>query len=79
MFSLVELKTMGLDTLGISQLRTILYFLLMFGIPMVPYFFLYHSLREVETTQPAPQREGFRFRKLMDWMHIHRHPQPLHH
>lgn len=80
MFALVELKTAALDIgiPGMSPLGAALAFLLMFGLPMIPYAIFYRSLREKRSTTPeaADHRP---FEKFMGWMHMHHHPQLLHH
>jgi hypothetical protein len=71
---------MGLDTVGFSQLRTALYFLIMFGIPIVPYLILYHTLPDEKSTwrsSPLPYKVSFS--KMFGWMHLHHHPQWVHH
>ena len=64
MFSIVELKTALLDSgiPGISPLHMMLLFLLIAAAPMIPYFFLYRSLRDEEGTAP----KGSRLRIPMD-------------
>jgi hypothetical protein len=73
-FSIVELKTATLDygTPGISQMVLLLLFLLMIGVSMIPYLFLYVSLGE---KKPAVKRES----RFTEWLHAHRHPHLLHH
>jgi hypothetical protein len=80
MFSLIQVNTATLDKgiPGITPLDTALLFLLLFAVPMFPYFLFYLSLREKKAPEPAgvPHRP---FAKLTGWMHMHRHPQLLHH
>lgn len=80
MFSLVDLQTATLDKgiPGISPIDTALLFLLMFGVSMFPYALFYWSLREKKAPEAAGAAHG-PFAKLTAWMHMHRHPQPLHH
>jgi hypothetical protein len=80
MFSFVELKTAILDhgIPGITPLDTALLFLLLFGVPMFPYFLFYLSLREKKAPEAAAAHHR-PFARLADWMHMHRHPQPVHH
>ena len=81
MFSLVALKTAILDQgiPGMSPLDTALAFLLMFGIPMIPYAILYLSLRQRPNAAEAAGAAHGPFAKMTAWMHAHRHPQLLHH
>lgn len=76
MFSIVQLKTASLDAgiPGFSGSGTLLIFLMMFAITMIPYAFLYYSLRD---KSKAPKVHGFE--KMFGWLHLHRHPQLLHH
>lgn len=63
-------------TLGISQADAVLLFILILGLPMVPYIFQYRALRERkagEKTSPGL------FHRALEWMHVHRHPELLHH
>jgi hypothetical protein len=48
-------------------------FLLAFAVPMIPYLFLYLSLRDKKT---RTVRAGS---TLFAWMHPHRHPELLRH
>ena len=72
--SIAELKTATLDSgiPGISPVLVLLLFALMLAISMIPYFFLYRSLRDKEF-QSKPVR------KMFEWTHGHRHPHLLHH
>ncbi len=81
MFSIVELKTMTLDKgiPGVSPTVTLL-FALMFAISMIPYALLYVSLRDRKGAEAArvSQAPGFA-RRIVAWVHVHRHPELLHH
>ena len=85
MFSIVELKTATLDygTPGISQTLLVLLFLMMLGISMIPYLFLFLSLRENQSRASLLVKASHvtekPFNKVIAWMHAHRHPQLLHH
>ena len=86
MFSIVELKTATLDygIPGVSPARMLLIFVMMLSISMIPYLFLYLSLREEQgkasVSFRAPSEVTAKpFGKLIAWMHAHRHPQLLHH
>jgi hypothetical protein len=77
-FSIVELKTTALDSgiTGVSPTHMLLLFLMMLAISMIPYLFLYVSLRDKQgrastTTKP--------FERMIGWLHVHRHPELLHH
>jgi hypothetical protein len=71
MFSLVELKAATLDygIPGISQTPLLLIFLMMLGISMIPYFFLYLSLGD-KKSEASTKHAG----KFATWLHAHRHP-----
>ena len=77
MFLLVELKTATLDygIPGVSALRMVLTFWMMLAISMIPYLFLYLSLREKPTLKAAATQPE---RGLAAWLHLHR-PHLLHH
>ena len=88
MFAIVALKTATLDygIAGISPLHMLLLMLMMMAIPMIPYAFLYRSLRDkeaglrsVSSAAPQPGFWSAGMRKMSTWVHVHRHPQPLHH
>ncbi len=81
MFSIVELKTALLDSgiPGISPLHMMLLFLLIAAAPMIPYFFLYRSLRDEEGTAPKGVKTSHPHGFTTRWLHWHHHPQPLHH
>jgi hypothetical protein len=74
-FAILELKTATLDygIAGFSEASMLAIFLLAFAVPMIPYLFLYLSLRDKKN---QTVRAGS---KLFAWMHPHRHPQLLHH
>ena len=76
MFSIVELKATALDhgIPGVSPAHMLLLVLLMFSVPMIPYLFLYLSLRD-QPGRPAMSPFG----KMIAWVHTHRHPELLHH
>ncbi len=80
MFSIVELKTALLDSgiPGISPLHMMLLFLLLAAAPMIPYFFLYRSLRDEEGTAPKAAKTSHFHGFTARWLHWHHHPQPLH-
>jgi hypothetical protein len=84
-FSIVELKTTALEygIPGISQTLLPLLFGMMLAISMIPYLFLYLSLRDKRAGAPASSRlhefAAKPFRQLTAWVHAHRHPQLLHH
>ena len=73
--SIAELKTATLDAgiPGISPVLVLLLFALMLAISMIPYFFLYRSLRDKAIPASKPVR------KMFEWTHGHRHPHLLHH
>lgn len=79
MFSIVELKTAILDygTPGVSQALLLLLFLMMLAIPMIPYAFLYHAARDKHAGAAAIK--PFPIRRMFAWVHLHRHPELLHH
>jgi hypothetical protein len=80
-FSIVELKTALLDygIPGISPLHMMLLFLLLAGAPMIPYFFLYRSLRDKEARAPRAEKTSHLHGFTTRWLHLHHHAQPLHH
>lgn len=80
MLTIVELKTTALDVgiPGISQAQMVLIFGMMIAISMIPYFFLYLSLREKPAAAPARKHSPF-VEKIAAWVHAHRHPELLHH
>lgn len=77
MFLLVELKTATLDygIPGVSAMRMLLMFWMMLAISMIPYLFLYLSLRERRAME---QRASMRVRGFAAWLDVHR-PHLLHH
>ena len=79
MLALVELKTATLDygITGVSATQMLLIFGMMLAISMIPYFFLFLSLREKHAGAPARKHAGF-VEKFAAWFHVHRHPV-LHH
>ena len=82
MFSIVELKTATLDSgiPGISSTHMLLLYLMMFSVSMIPYLFLYLSLRDKSGKAPLSSEASTKpFRKMNAWMHAHRHPELLHH
>jgi len=74
-FAILELKTATLDygIAGFSEATMLAIFLLALAIPMIPYLFLYLSLREKQSRTVGAGS------KLFAWLHPHRHPQLLHH
>ena len=86
MLSSVELKTAVLDygIPGVSPAHMLLLFLMMLSISMIPYLFLFLSLRQEKVRASTSLRAspGFTakpFRKMIAWVHAHRHPQLLQH
>jgi hypothetical protein len=77
MFAILQLHSAVLDhgVSGISPLDLLLLFLMMYGITMVPYFFLYLSLRD---RRKEAEPRWMHFGKLGAWMHVHWHPHLLH-
>jgi len=73
-FLLVELKTATLDygIPGVSAIKMVLIFWMMLAISMIPYLFLYVSLREKRRVE-RPAANPF-----ASWLHLHR-PHLLHH
>jgi hypothetical protein len=76
--SIIELNTRTLDSgiPGVSPTHMLLLFLMMYAVAMIPFAFLYLSLRDkkvrvIESTKP--------FSKMVAWVHAHRHPALLHH
>jgi hypothetical protein len=81
-FSIIELKTTTLDygIPGISQAHMLLLFLMMISVSMIPYLLLYLSLRDKSGKVPVSSEASTKpFRKMIAWMHAHRHPALLHH
>lgn len=83
MFAILQPETLRLDygIVGFSAERMLLIFLLILAVPMIPYLFLYISLRKEEakeslTAAPAPPKPQ---RKFAAWLHGHKHPELLHH
>jgi len=76
MFALVELRTATLDygIPGVSATHMVLLFWMMIAISMIPYLFLYLSLRE----KPKVERPAAHARGLAAWLHLDR-PHLLHH
>lgn len=86
MFSIVELKTAALDygIPGVSPAHMLLLFLVAYAIPMIPYLFLYLSLRDGKrgaSLKASPVLESTEkpFGKITTLLHAHRHSEPLHH
>lgn len=85
MFSIVELKTTTLDIgiPGVSPIQMLLFFAMMLAISMIPYLFLFVSLRNnKDSMSPGPSPilafTAEHLRRLGAWIHVHRHPV-LHH
>jgi hypothetical protein len=87
-FSIVELKATALDygIPGVSPTHLLLFFLMTLAIPMIPYLFLFLSLREEKVrtalspgASPILEFTAKPFRKMSAWVHAHRHPELLHH
>jgi len=78
-FSIVELKTMPLDSgiPGISAAHMLLLFLMALAVTMVPYAFLYASL--LEEKAKAREHVASPFGRMIAWMHAHRHPVVVQH
>lgn len=88
MFSIVELKTAALDygIPGISPTQMLLIFLMMLSLSMIPYLFLYLSLRDEQGTASKSLRASHilafttrPFRRMTAWVHAHHLPPVLHH
>ena len=86
MFSIVTLTSSGLDagTPGLSELQTIVLLLMILGIPMIPYLILHRIWRGQETAAwrrhwPVLELMEHPFHRIAEWIHLHRHPQLLHH
>ena len=85
MFSIVELRATALDygIPGASPAHMLLLVLLMFSVPMIPYLFLYLSLRDQPSgpsiSSPILEFITKPFRKMIAWVHTHRHPELVHH
>ncbi|HEX5227703.1 MAG TPA: hypothetical protein VFW44_08325 [Bryobacteraceae bacterium] len=76
---IVELKTTALD-IGIpnvSQAEMLLIFGMAITMSMIPYFFLYRSLREKPAGAPVRKHSAL-VERLAALFHAHRHPV-LHH
>jgi hypothetical protein len=71
----VELKTAVLDygIPGISQMHMQLLFLMMFVVPLIPFLFLFLSLRDEPGAPVKPLRAE------PTWVHAHGNPALLHH
>jgi hypothetical protein len=86
MFSIIELKATALDygIPGISPTHLLLFFLLMFSVPMIPYLFLFISLRGKQARASMSLRVSREsttkpWGRMIAWVHAHRHPELLHH
>ena len=88
MFSIVELKATALEygIPGVSPTHMLLLFLMMLSISMIPYLFLLRSLRDEEgrastslRASPILEFTTKPLRKMIAWVHAHRHPELLHH
>ena len=80
MFSIVELKATALDigVPGISPTLMLLLFVMMLSISMIPYLFLFLSLRDKQSRAARPSTVK-PFSKMTAWVQAHRHPELLHH
>ena len=81
MLLIAELKTAPLDSgiPGISPMHMLLLLGLILAIPMIPYAFLYASLRETEGRARGSIKVVRKpFTKVIAWFQ-HRHPELLHH
>jgi hypothetical protein len=82
---IVELKATPLDQgiPNVSPTHMMLFVLLISLVPMIPYLFLYLSLRGEPSGQSmsSPILEFITkpFRKMIAWVHTHRHLEPLQH
>lgn len=87
MFPLLQLKTTALDfgIPDISATRMLLLYALMLGVSMIPYALLYISLRRADhpasiaAKAPPATASPSIFGKLAARLHVHRHPELLHH
>jgi len=79
-FPTVELKAAALDygIPGISPTHMLLLFLMMLSVSMIPYLFLYLSLRD-EQSRASRSSTAKPFKSWTAWLHAHRHPELLHH
>lgn len=79
MFPVVEFKAMTLDygIPGVSPSHMLLFFLVMFAVAMIPYLFLYRSLRD----QPDKASKLSITKPIGEFLavHAHQHPEPLRH
>lgn len=80
MFSIVELKAKALNigVPGISPTLMLLLFVMMLSISMIPYLFLFLSLRDKQSRAARPSTVK-PFSKMTAWVQAHRHPELLHH
>ena len=88
MFPIVELKATALDygIPGVSPTLMLLLFGMMLALSMIPYAFLYASLREERgkaskalRVSHIPEFATRPFTKMIAWVHAHQHPHLLHH
>ncbi len=86
MFSIIELKATALDygIPGVSPMLMLLLFLMTLSVPMIPYLFLFISLRDKQgrasmSLTASPTLELTPFGRMIAWVHAHRHPEMLHH
>ncbi len=86
MFSIVTLTSSTLDagTPGLSELQTILLLLMILGIPMIPYLILHRTWRGQERAallghSRVLEMLEWPFHQMAEWIHMHRHPELLHH
>jgi hypothetical protein len=84
-FSIVEFRAAALDEgiPGVSPSHMLRLILMTFSVPMIPYLFLFLSLRDEEvraSISSLPLEFATRpFRKMIAWVHARRHPKLLHH
>lgn len=82
MWLIVELKATPLEygVPGISPMHMLLLLWMILAIPMIPYAFLYASLRETKGSAPSSIKAVRKpFTNMIAWLHQHRHPELLHH
>ena len=80
MISLLQLKSASLDYgNGFSSLQTVLLLLLILGVPMIPYLFLYLGLRDKGAAVSKAGKAPHFFELATKWLHLRHHPQLLHH
>jgi hypothetical protein len=89
---IVQLKTAVLDygIPGVSPAHMLVLFGVAFAVPMIPFLFLYFSVRgEKDSAPAAPKNSGAKAAgkpfetgepfKMVAPLHVQRNPEPLHH